>query len=254
MSDSGDTTTDSTTTDITRASGTDEAPGFEERLRADREASSRLISGMAHDARTPLGSVLMMADMLADDPGGNLDAKQVGYARKIRQAVTEVRDLLETVNLIAKLTARRIEPSPAPADLRTLVEQAVERSAAEPAVTLDPELPAGVTIDAERFDAALVALLNAAYHASPDDVRLAVSSAGGELVCTLGDRGGAIGESERTTLFEPFSGTGRRWRSQGGKSLDLALAHTLATWAGGRLELTRSNEEGTTFELAWPIG
>lgn len=227
---------------------------FEERLRQDRETNSRLISGMAHDARTPLGSVLMMADMLADNLKGNLDDKQVGYARNIRQAVTEVRDLLETVNLLAKLGARRLEPEPAPADVRTLVDQAIERSVASPRSRVDGAVPERLVLDAERFATALVALLDAAHLASPEVVGLVVTHADGELICGVEDRGGNLDEGERATLFEPFATASRRWRRQGGKSLHLALAHTLAQWAGGRLDLTDTSEEGATFELGWPVG
>jgi len=38
---------------------------------------------MSHDLRTPLNSLLILAKMLADNPQGNLDPKQVEWAATI---------------------------------------------------------------------------------------------------------------------------------------------------------------------------
>ena len=231
-------------------------------LKATSEAWSapaRLISGMAHDARTPLGSVLMMAELLAADPKGNLDPKQVTYAGKIRQAAVEVRDLLETVNLLAKLAARTIEPAPAAVDLRSLVERTVatvlEGSDSPASLAFDASLPERVEADAERLGQCLHQLFASAHTASPGEASMRCGLSDGFLVCEVSDRGETPGEDDLATLFEPFAAGKRRWRSGGGKNLGLPLAHALAHWAGGGLEaLARQDGEGLTFRLTWPVG
>lgn len=222
-------------------------------------APARLISGMAHDARTPLGSVLMMAELLAADPKGNLDPKQLGYAEKIRQAAVEVRDLLETVNLMAKLAARRIESSPAPTALRSLVERKVEammegREGPSPAVRFEDAVPERVEVDAERLGMCLNQLLEAAETASPGQVAMRCGVSDGLLICEVTDRGESPDPDDLATLFEPFAAGKRRWRSGGGKNLGLPLAQALARWAGGGLEAVDSEAEGLTLRLRWPLG
>jgi signal transduction histidine kinase len=90
-------------------------------------------------------------------------------------------------------------------------------------------------------------LLQNAVEASPPAgiVRLsggATADGGAEFL--IEDRGMGLAETVRERLFQPCAST-----KQGGSGLGLALSQNLAQQAGGRIDLVRSNADGTCFRL-----
>src|SRR3712207_9140119 len=57
-----------------------------EQLAVSSRYKSEFLANMSHELRTPLNSLLILAKLLADNPQGNLDEKQVDFARTIFNA------------------------------------------------------------------------------------------------------------------------------------------------------------------------
>ena len=94
-------------------------------------------------------------------------------------------------------------------------------------------------------------LLQNAAEAAPADsrVRLGSRAAGDGMVEFLvTDTGSGLPEAVRARLFQPCQSS-----KPGGSGLGLALSHQLAQQAGGRLELLRSDADGTCFRLVLPL-
>jgi len=139
-----------------------------------------------------------------------------------------------------------------------IVELAIERvrpSASALGVRVVAEFAAGKSMPGRRANLAglvLRNLLQNAIEASPPASIVRVS--GGDLTeggmeFLIEDRGSGLADAVRARLFQPCAST-----KAGGSGLGLALSQQLAQQAGGRIELVRSDGEGSCFRLMLGAG
>ena len=207
------------------------------------EKWSFLVSRLVHELRTPLGSVLMLTELIGED----LDAKGVGQTRKIRQATTDVLGLLAEVSELAKIEGGRISLSRDDIALRELAEKleddfrpVARDKALAFEIELADELPRSIRSDRRRLEQILANVLANAF-AVTDEGRVAVhlGSEPGRLVIRISDPGPEVPVAQRDTFFEPFAQASARLRREhGGHGLGLAVAAALAKRLGGALALS----------------
>lgn len=228
----------------------------------DREAAhARFLRGLAHEVRTPLGSILMLTELMADGPE-RLSEKQQVQVRKIRQATAEVNLLLDQVSTLAKVADGGLTASTSTVDLQEVVGQLQDElapRAREMGQTLEvhwePHATATLSTDRMILRQVLVQLLEHALGATRDGaVSLIVARRGGGVSIAVRDQGAAVPEERREAFFEPFPPAAvRTRRSTGGTVLALPLASALAGLLGGRLELESGPEAGVTLTLLLPL-
>lgn len=221
----------------------------------------RFLSGLTHELRTPLGSILMLTELLGENRTGSMSDKDLSYVEKIRQAATDVRTLIDDVGLLNRLDADRITLSLADVPLHKLLGK-LERDrfegADQPRVTVSREegLPESLKTDGEMLLNVLRTLLGEAQRASPEKpVILTVGLAGADqLRFSVCDSGAPVPQDQQQGLFEPFAVVGPRNRRRfGGQSLTLPIAKRLSRLLGGELRLRSGQGEGNIFELVLPI-
>lgn len=209
-------------------------------LIADKD---RMIGAIGHDLRTPLASLRIRAEAVADE------------AERARMIAT-IESLDETLNDILAL-ARAGQPSePERAmDLGALIEAVVEEF---------EDLGQDVTFEAgERVVASVRpnSLRRAVRNLIENAVKygeaatVAVTAEGKEARIAVADRGPGIAPGELERVTDPFYRLEpSRSRATGGSGLGLAIARTIAEAQGGRLKLANRAEGGLEASILLPLG
>jgi signal transduction histidine kinase len=81
-------------------------------------------------------------------------------------------------------------------------------------------------------------------------VEISAAMQGDDCVIRVIDTGPGLPKRAKENLFAAFQGGARK----GGTGLGLVIAAELVRGHGGKLELVRSDAEGTEFRLALPQG
>ncbi len=226
-----------------------------------RHLQDEFLSLASHELRTPLTSVQGYLDLLltrvqhtGDDERTRRYATQA--QGQMRRLVALVRDLTD----VARLQSGKLTLDVDPLDLAALVAGVVETARDLPpghTIHLDAGVvPLRVRGDAGRLEQVLFNLLtNAFVHApsvAPIDVRL--RQEGADVALEVQDHGRGIAADQLPHLFSRFYQVARPDRpSQAGLGLGLFICQELVAAHGGRIAVTSTEGEGTTFTVWLPL-
>lgn len=203
------------------------------------ELRSRFVASVTHELRTPLASILMLAENL--EQGRAADPERRGrYPALIRREAERLARLVDDVLDVARLEqgARprvergQVELAASVEDLRVELEPLVTRAGG----TLlfgAPDLPAQAHLDREALHRAARNLVeNALVHggAETGPVEVALGVAAGRLRLAVRDHGRGLGAAQRAAAFAPFERLGS---AAPGAGLGLWIVRELARAHGG---------------------
>src|SRR6201994_643550 len=244
---------------------------IEERARQLALASrykSQFLANMSHELRTPLNSLLILARLLAQNPGGNLTTKQVEYSHVIHSAGSDLLNLINDILDLSKVEAGRMdihaERFPLSAlleDIQATFQPLTAEKGLEFSVQADIEAPAELVTDRQRLRQVLGNLLaNAVKFTERGHVLLRVARSGrrapdgGEMLAfSVADTGIGIAPENLTTIFGAFQqGDGTLSRRYGGTGLGLSIASEGRALLGGTISAKSGLGHGSTFILSVP--
>ncbi|HTX27989.1 MAG TPA: HAMP domain-containing protein [Streptosporangiaceae bacterium] len=247
---------------------------IEERARQLALASkykSQFLANMSHELRTPLNSLLILARLLAQNPGRNLTGKQVEYANVIHSAGSDLLQLINDILDLSKVEAGRMDIHAEPFALSALLEDIqatfqplTAEKGLEFAVEADADAPAKLLTDRQRLRQVLGNLLsNAVKFTENGHVLLRVglarrtsrraSGRGDVLAFSVVDTGIGIAPENLTTIFGAFQqGDGTLSRRYGGTGLGLSIAREVGALLGGEITAESELGQGSTFTLYLP--
>lgn len=209
------------------------------------------VSKISHDLR----NILTTAQLFADRIEGSADPMVARAAPKLVSSIARAVSLCESTLAFGKAE----EPSPQLRDivLASLAEEVAEGEglAHDSAVTCLIEVPENLVIraDYEQLFRVLSNLLRNARQAieatgKDGSIEISAGETAQDWWIRVGDTGPGLPERARDHLFEAFQGGARK----GGIGLGLAIAHELIRGHGGRLDLARSDSDGTEFVIHLP--
>lgn len=241
-----------------------------ERRRAEVEelaaTKARLIRGISHDLKNPIGALDGYAELLEMGVKGQLNPDQLAYVQRIRRGGHSMLEIIEGLLELARTESGQIAVECRPTDVARVALEAAEDYRASIHVAgmeLDIELPQELPVietDAKRVRAILGNLLSNAIKYTPAGsrvtVRAAVRSGGrapGEgdwVTVDVVDTGCGIPVEDQERIFEEFQRL-EPDRARGA-GIGLAISRRIARLLGGDLTVRSVPGEGSTFSLWLP--
>lgn len=241
----------------------------ERRVQLERatESRARLMRGVSHDLKNPLGAIDGHAAVLEDGIKGPLNPGQYESVVRIRHSVRSLLGLITDLLELSKAESGHLSVRPGPTNLADVVREAADdhRDAAEAAghelrTEISDGLPTVYT-DADRVRQVLGNLLSNAVKHTPSGgqivVRVEERRANGPLSgsrCTaidVIDSGRGIPADKMDEIFEEFSrldpGT------TPGTGLGLTIARRISRLLGGDISAVSEAGRGATFTLWLPV-
>ncbi|NBE07593.1 sensor histidine kinase [Rhodobacter sp. CCP-1] len=210
------------------------------------------VAKISHDLR----NILTTSQLFADRLGASADPAVARAAPKLVGSISRAVSLCESTLAFGK--AEEPPPQLKRFALRTLVEDVIEGeglAGEETAVAFLVDVPPGLVIraDSEQLYRVLSNLVRNARQAieatgQPGTIEVSGSEDEQDWCIRVGDTGPGLPPRAKEHLFEAFQGGARK----GGTGLGLAIAAELVRGHGGRLELARSDAEGTEFMIRLP--
>lgn len=227
-----------------------------EQAEAANNAKSRYLTGISHELRSPLNTVLGYAQLLEMDD--SVAEKTRDRISVIRRSSEHLADLIEGLLDISKIEAGRLEIQRNPINFQALlsqVEKMFRREAENKGLDFSYEslsvLPDTVMGDEKRLRQILINLLaNAIKFTEKGAVKFSVSYRNQVAEFKIIDTGVGIHEDDFERIFRPFE----RARRPGnpavpGTGLGLTITRLLVDIMGGDINVETNPEGGCVFTV-----
>jgi signal transduction histidine kinase len=221
-------------------------------------SGSLFVETLVRDFRDPLAAVHTSAQALLT--GGKLDHEQVNRVSQIENSTSQlsriVSDLIDAVRIRLN---KGMPIAPAPMDLGTAVQETakeVQAAHSDRKILIQTSGSLKGEWDRARVGQLLSTLIgNAVLHGlKTSSINVAAKGAGEEVILSV-HNDGALPPDVVATVFDPLPRGDDENQIQSEKAkLDLGLFITqeIVTAHGGRITVTSSEEEGTTFTAHLP--
>ena len=231
-----------------------------EAAEAASRAKSEFLASMSHELRTPLNGILGYAQLLRRDPA--LGAEQVESIAAIEGCGEHLLTLISEVLDLAKIEAGRMDVEASSVNFDDFLHQVADVArirATQAGLRFSYEtltqLPAVIKTDERKLRQILLNLLgNAVKFTDRGSVSFAVSSENlgashAKLRFDVADTGIGIEAGEVERIFDPFHQVRDRHRPIEGTGLGLAISQRLVALLGGKLTVTSTPTQGSTFSV-----
>ncbi|NQZ03441.1 ATP-binding protein [Idiomarina sp.] len=241
-----------------------ERKAIEQNLRAAKDAAneanrakSKLLSSITHEIKTPLTTILGIADILRYKLA-NVEHRT--SLRRLISAAEHLNHLVDDILTLSKLESRALDVSIERVNPHRLIAETIDwfseiLETSETVIQCELlDSPPKLDIDPIRFKQVLTNLLSNAIKYSPNNSKVKVIEAQTEQVYTITvkDEGWGIPPLYRERLFESFNRFGREQTAVEGTGIGLAICRELMNLMGGEVSY-QPQEKGSLFILSFPV-
>jgi signal transduction histidine kinase len=223
-------------------------------------AKTTFFSNVSHEFRTPLTLMLGPIEAACADPAtpphvrAGLELAQRNSLRLLKL----VNSLLDFSRIEAgrlRASFESIDAAVFTRDLASNFRSAMESAGIAFEVDCEP-IDEPVFLDREMWEKIVLNLISNAFKFTFEGrIAVCLRRERGEVVLEVADTGVGIPQDEIPRLFERFHRVeSTRGRTQEGSGIGLALVHELAKLHGGRIEVSSTLGQGTTFRVRVPLG
>jgi len=229
---------------------------MEEAMRREKQ----FIADASHDLKTPLSVILANNDILLESPLSTIEEQR----RWIDSTGAAAKNMQRLISEMLTLSDAEREDTPLAletADVSALVQKTalqMESVAYEKGVTLDMDVPDGVTIrtNADYFARITASLMENAIKYEPDggEVFVSLKEEHRQARLSVLNRGSVIAPEDLPHVFERFYRADKSRGTASGHGLGLAITKQMTERLGGSLAVESAAGTGTVFTAVFPIG
>ncbi len=237
---------------------------------------SEFLANMSHELRTPLNSLLILSQLLSENPEGNLSGQQVEFANTIHSAGTDLLALISDILDLSKIESGTMAidfDECQLQDLSTSIERGFRQVANDKDldfnIVLDPSLPDKIRTDSKRLQQILKNLLSNAFkftHEGSVTLRIDAAASGWSqenialnkadrvVAFSVVDTGIGVPPEKQRIIFEAFQqADGTTSRKYGGTGLGLSISREISNLLGGEISVESTPNVGSVFTLYLPV-
>lgn len=207
-------------------------------------ALGKMAAVLTHEIKTPLTSIKMNSEMLADSLKlGEDDRISMNI---IQKEINRLNNLVKEVLLFAKqMVLNKVS-----FDIHDLIDEIIQslgnKFSDKNFIVINDVRNVNVFADRDKLHQVFLNLILNSYESSGNNGQLTIESNidNGRISINLNDNGKGIPEEMRDKIFEPFYTT-----KSSGTGLGLAVAKKIIELHNGCIELVTTGEEGTIFNI-----
>ncbi|MFZ5554327.1 MAG: ATP-binding protein [Bacteroidota bacterium] len=224
------------------------------------ELKSRFVTTASHEFRTPLGTILSSASLIARYNAAEDEEKRVKHIERIRSSVSNLTEILNDFLSLDKLEEGIIRNNPVEFEIESFISSSLDE--------LKPILKSGqsisfvnegqtntiVSLDNQILKNVIINLVSNAIKYSPESSPITVSfkAKGENCKIDVTDRGIGIPEHDQQHIFERFFRANNATNIQG-TGLGLNIVKKYVELMKGKISFTSKPSEGTTFTVELPV-
>ncbi|MEH7389886.1 response regulator [Bacillus sp. JJ1474] len=236
---------------------------------------TEFLANMSHELRTPLNSILLLSEMLIDDPNHGLNEEQVEFTKVIHSAGQDLLDLINDILDLSKVEVGKLEIHFEEVNMSVFTDhlernfvQFAKKKNLEFTVTEIEGVPEVIFTDEQRLQQMIKNLLSNAFkftdsgsvsvtfekaHSHEISSFPQANSSDTWLKVIVSDTGIGIPIEKQEEIFEAFQQVdGATMRRYGGTGLGLSITKEFAQLLGGVCKVKSEEGKGSSFTLFIP--